>query len=760
MPLGEIEKGISAGRLTSRSLAEAMSRAHRMSPLLVQVMLLAAVPFSAVTTPRWALVLAGVAVIMCSAAALRFRLSTAIPLAACYFAIGLYYVAVGNPAEPLLGMLITLTSWAVAVPIMLMGSVGGPVVSGLLALVYGIGIAAVHPGWDPMISVRFLLTCAIVSSGSVLLIRWLREFARKADELDWNRVAGRFEVVRVRAMSDAAAEYVSVMHDTMVNTLGALARSASAGLDPESVRERCRRDLALMRSFLLGRTAQSGRGSFRDLERVGLPIRWSGSTRDNLTRYEALLPPDTVRALLGCATEAVLNSTKHSGAAYVVCEAGYEADEFVLRISDNGVGFEPAAVSERGIAHSIRARADRNAIRARIDSAPGAGTRVSLACRPGDALGDREGEIEANAETLTRAVTARFGMGWATFTAVAGLIGAVMNPVGQGVQSWVALTVILAVAAISWGVCRSEDESPRWFAASIIIVIPLSNLLLFASASRAGGLFFPSLALTALHTLLLATKRTPAWFLISVGMQIATVVVFIVWGPPLGRADVVSVLLLETPVLALLGIVFVFVRLIGTVGGHLAESNARILELERQAVRLEAERHVSVQWSAAALDGPFALLQGLADGSLSSGDPEVRLRCAAEEAYLRQLSAVPPDGTSMERWLRLAIVASRKRSVILVLDAEPADVPDVRDARALGAAILACIDRTAAGGELRVSLMPQQDSVLLLIVGTGEALANLSVSEGSGRLRIECRRLADQVLVEIRLERAAAVTGG
>jgi len=729
-----------------------MRGAQRASPLVVQAALLVAVAFSELTIPLWILVLVGVTVMLSSVAALRFRLSVAAPFIGCYIVIGLYFSAVADPTEPLLGMLVTLTSWTVAVPIMLLGPITGPLVSGSLALAYSAGIAVLHPGWEPRIPLMLLAFCVLVGLGSAVLIWQFRRFAQAIDEQERNVGAERARAVRARAMSEATAEYTSVLHDTIVNTFGALARSGSADFDPASVRERCRRDLERLRVFLRDSPEPIARASLRDLELVGLPVHWVGITGDDLKRYEALLPVAVTRALLGCATEAVLNATKHSGATGVVCEVSYEADEFVLQISDDGAGFELDAVSERGIAHSIRARAERSGIRVRIDTAPGEGTRVRLVYTLSDGLLDRDDAYATNAERMIRAFTARVGMTWATVVTAIGLTSITMNTVDHGVRPWIALAAILVITAMSWLIYRPTADAPHWFVASILVATPLTNLLLFAEESRIGGMFFPTLALTALPMLLLMMRSNPVWFFVSVGMQIATVVGVVAWGAPRGRVDILSVLLLEAPVLAMLSITFAFVRLVGVVGGHLAETNARAADLERRAVRLEAERNVRVQWSASALDAPLSLLQSLADGSLSCADPEVRARCATEEAYLRQLSAVPAHGGPMSWWFALAIAESRRRSVTLLLDTEHAEVTAPRDARALGEIILACVARAAAGEELRVSMMRQQDSVVLLVVGASEELMDLETHRTADGLRIECRKLASQVLVESRLD--------
>jgi signal transduction histidine kinase len=89
---------------------------------------------------------------------------------------------------------------------------------------------------------------------------------------------------------------------------------------------------------------------------------------------------ERTRALVGAATEAMVNAAKHSGAPRVSLyfEAGPE--EMTVYVSDQGKGFDPGSVAadRRGIAESIVARVGRAGGRVEIDSEPGEGTEVVM----------------------------------------------------------------------------------------------------------------------------------------------------------------------------------------------------------------------------------------------------------------------------------------------------------------------------------------------------------------------------------------------
>lgn len=92
-------------------------------------------------------------------------------------------------------------------------------------------------------------------------------------------------------------------------------------------------------------------------------------------------PPRVDEELLRIGREAVINAVRHSKATRVRMDLAYESERIVLRISDNGRGFDLQGVaSEETAGHlglvSMKERAGRVGGRLDITSAPGAGTTV------------------------------------------------------------------------------------------------------------------------------------------------------------------------------------------------------------------------------------------------------------------------------------------------------------------------------------------------------------------------------------------------
>ena len=95
----------------------------------------------------------------------------------------------------------------------------------------------------------------------------------------------------------------------------------------------------------------------------------------------APLAPDEQLQVLFILQEALSNVRKHSEASHVRIDVANDRD-FSLVIADDGQGYDPAEVAERGESHVglhiMRERAARMRAVIKLESQPGAGTRVAL----------------------------------------------------------------------------------------------------------------------------------------------------------------------------------------------------------------------------------------------------------------------------------------------------------------------------------------------------------------------------------------------
>jgi len=88
-------------------------------------------------------------------------------------------------------------------------------------------------------------------------------------------------------------------------------------------------------------------------------------------------------ALFRIAQEALNNVAKHAGARQVRIELAREAEEIVIRVADDGAGFDTAAAArgKRWGMKTMRERAEAAGGRLEVDSAPGEGTIVRASVR-------------------------------------------------------------------------------------------------------------------------------------------------------------------------------------------------------------------------------------------------------------------------------------------------------------------------------------------------------------------------------------------
>ncbi|MBS0554728.1 MAG: histidine kinase, partial [Proteobacteria bacterium] len=89
------------------------------------------------------------------------------------------------------------------------------------------------------------------------------------------------------------------------------------------------------------------------------------------------LPADTALALFRIAQEALTNVRRHAKATHATLAMRVEPAAIVLRVADNGIGFDPARLGRArhglaGIAHRVQMLSGR----LQVKSAPGKGTVI------------------------------------------------------------------------------------------------------------------------------------------------------------------------------------------------------------------------------------------------------------------------------------------------------------------------------------------------------------------------------------------------
>jgi signal transduction histidine kinase len=272
----------------------------------------------------------------------------------------------------------------------------GPAASSLLLalaspLAYWVGAAAAGAGIRTMTATSTLL---IVVAGIHVYAR--RELCGRAADADAaleqaDRAAGEQYVILSRNI--ARREHERLLHDTVLNTLTALARADSD--DAAEVVSRCRQDVALIEAALSDPGDPDERaGPYGDMvggvQAVAAEMRIRGlDVHVEVTGDEAAaVPAPVVAAISNAAREALSNVAEHAGTGQAWVEVSLAAPDGAaqaparLRVTvrDLGTGFDLARVDRArlGLRRSIVERTADCGGRASIWSAPGQGTVVRM----------------------------------------------------------------------------------------------------------------------------------------------------------------------------------------------------------------------------------------------------------------------------------------------------------------------------------------------------------------------------------------------
>ncbi len=187
---------------------------------------------------------------------------------------------------------------------------------------------------------------------------------------------------QARAMAEERAEMAAHVHDSVLQTLALIQRSAE---NPQSVIRLARAQERELRSWLFEGRSPGTIGEEASTLSEGMTVIQSeveakaGITVQTVVVGDCGLD-DRLRGLLDAAREATVNAAKWSGVTEVSLYAEVDGDKVTVYVRDRGCGFDPDAVSSdrQGIAQSIHARMVRLGGSSTIRSAPGRGTEVEL----------------------------------------------------------------------------------------------------------------------------------------------------------------------------------------------------------------------------------------------------------------------------------------------------------------------------------------------------------------------------------------------
>jgi signal transduction histidine kinase len=243
----------------------------------------------------------------------------------------------------------------------------------IVVVAYGLGSGHPADAW-------LLVVETIVAAGLVAVIRG---GARDADSV----VAAGLETERqIRAEEARRAderEQHRQLHDTVLSTLTMVAAGAFAGPSP-ALTAQAARDLRVLQGLADTPDLPAEPGGRVTVTDLGPKLEQAAASTGGLAvRLELVpvtLPSPVAEQLAACAGEALRNIARHAGTGQAELAVTGDAGWAVVKITDHGRGFDPAAVpvSRRGIRESIIGRMLAAGGQATIASQPGAGTTVTL----------------------------------------------------------------------------------------------------------------------------------------------------------------------------------------------------------------------------------------------------------------------------------------------------------------------------------------------------------------------------------------------
>lgn len=230
------------------------------------------------------------------------------------------------------------------------------------------GLVVVLRSLDRLQSFGVLAIALIVAIGGFVIVAgpWL-----------WSLIEDLRTERRARIRSEEKAEVAAHLHDSVLQTLALIQRTD----DPKKMVTLARSQERDLRSWLFDERSGDAQTIQGALTNAASRVEAAHDVPVSVVVVgEANLSTDKQEAIIGAATEAMMNAAKHSGASRVSVYAETSETSVEVFVTDQGDGFDQATVGDdrRGIRESIEARMHRHGGTATIETTTGEGTEVHL----------------------------------------------------------------------------------------------------------------------------------------------------------------------------------------------------------------------------------------------------------------------------------------------------------------------------------------------------------------------------------------------
>lgn len=469
----------------------------------------------------------------------------------------------------------------------------------------------------------------------------------------------------LRGLQRRMREQQRLLHETVLNTLTAIARGGVAHSSDvgSRIRARCSESALVLRTLASAEFAIPSMGSrdwATDLRAVIQPLSDSGvHVEIKVSAGAYRLPDDIYSAMVAAAREALANVTRHANADAVTVDVSVAADSrtrrqiWTVEIRDDGSGFDPRTAAWRfGVSTAIIQTMDDAGGSARVDSSIGAGTCVTLTwstareSRATVALGESATSVNA----LGAPVLLSFGV-FSLVSMLLTLSGYEHPPVAVA-----GFCVVLVCGSLLVWFGRAGTLPPV-VVAGVCIAAPLAYRLQSIGLGSGDQNPWSDWSSEAIVALLLIVAGTGPW-----------------WG---WIAALASWLLTQGDMVAELIRPGTAVIIAGALFARSVRSNDRAYALAmRQRVREEASsaddeasiRELARRYAALAESSAIRLLEDIADGTVDPGSAETQAACAFEEQFIRTVMRIDPGASQLHALAMQLAIRAHHRKVELQVD--------------------------------------------------------------------------------------------
>lgn len=535
--------------------------------------------------------------------------------------------------------------------------------------------------------------------------------ARRVDEDTVRRDEIERQQRMVEGVEGAMRRHERLLHETVLNTLTAIARGGLGGTPASGsvLEQRCVEAIDVLSDLESGAQALEPTMTVSTLGYVTLNAELSSfieGLRAGGLDVDVVLDsledvPDRVRgALLTAIREALTNVARHARAQRVwvlVRVHGGPSTTVRGEVRDDGIGFDPSRVPPGfGLNRAIAGPMEEVGGTARVDSRPGYGTRVVLewASRRSDPI-DRyrsggRGFVLPAVATLGLFLAATAGLAWLQFD----------HPPMSATD-----VALVAVLGILISLATPEAPMPWGLIVTISALGPLFALLQASADGSTDAAFGGGWALAAIAAFFMAAA--------AIGPRWAWAPLLASWlvieGDPAGT-------LLQPATIVVLG---------GSIMGRSLRRDSRAVE-SAHVQRLSAQTALDVtRGSLARLRARYGaledseaidLLRGIVGGELDPEDPDVRRRAGLEETFIRNLVRIDPEADRLRALAARLSRSAHRRGVHLRADLSLPPMPEVVVGPGVAESFGRAVDSTVPDDAARLTARTEGDGVVVTLL--------------------------------------------